>query len=57
MKPALSYGPALSSGEWTDFWIYIAGPVIGATLGAFAYQLVRGIHEGATGDGLDELSV
>ena len=42
MNPARSFGPALASGEWTDFWIYIAGPVFGATLGALAYQLVRG---------------
>jgi MIP family channel proteins len=42
MNPARSLGPALASGTWTDFWIYIAGPVAGAALGASAYQLVRG---------------
>jgi aquaporin NIP len=42
MNPARSFGPALAAGEWTDFWIYVVGPVIGAALGAFAYQLVRG---------------
>ena len=42
MNPARSIGPALASGTWTDIWIYIAGPVIGAGLGAFAYQVVRG---------------
>jgi MIP family channel proteins len=42
MNPARSFGPALASGEWTDFWIYVAGPVAGAALGAIAYQLVRG---------------
>jgi aquaporin NIP len=42
MNPARSFGPALASGEWHDFWIYVAGPVIGAALGALAYQLVRG---------------
>jgi MIP family channel proteins len=42
MNPARSFGPALASGEWTEFWIYVLGPVAGATLGAFAYQLVRG---------------
>jgi aquaporin NIP len=41
MNPARSFGPALASGTWTDFWIYVAGPVIGAALGAFAYQFVR----------------
>ena len=41
MNPARSFGPALASGTWTDFWIYIVGPVLGAIIGAFAYQLVR----------------
>jgi aquaporin NIP len=42
MNPARSFGPALASGEWTDFWLYVLGPVLGAALGALAYQLVRG---------------
>ena len=44
MNPARSFGPALASGTWTDFWIYLVGPVVGAALGALAYQLVRGKH-------------
>jgi aquaporin NIP len=44
MNPARSFGPALVSGEWTDFWIYVVGPVLGAGLGGLAYQLVRGEH-------------
>ena len=47
MNPARSLGPALASGEWTDFWIYLAGPFVGAALGAFAYQLVRGLPQGS----------
>jgi aquaporin NIP len=42
MNPARSLGPALVSGEWTDFWLYVVGPVIGATVAAFAYQAIRG---------------
>src|ERR671914_2618448 len=42
MNPARSFGPALAAGEWHEFWLYVAGPVLGAVLGAFAYQLVRG---------------
>lgn len=42
MNPARSLGPAVASGEWRDFWLYVVGPVLGASLGAFAYQLVRG---------------
>jgi aquaporin NIP len=44
MNPARSFGPALVSGEWADFWVYVVGPVAGAALGALAYQLVRGEH-------------
>src|SRR3954462_11291580 len=42
MNPARSLGPALVSGTWTDFWIYLVGPVLGAATGALTYQLVRG---------------
>jgi aquaporin NIP len=42
MNPARSFGPALASGEWRDFWIYVIGPVLGAGLGSLAYELVRG---------------
>lgn len=42
MNPARSFGPALATGEWTSFWIYVVGPVVGAAAGAMAYQLVRG---------------
>jgi MIP family channel proteins len=42
MNPARSFGPALAGGEWQDFWIYLVGPLVGAAIGALAYQLVRG---------------
>ena len=42
MNPARSFGPALASGVWTDYWIYVVGPVVGASLGALAYGVVRG---------------
>jgi aquaporin NIP len=42
MNPARSLGPAIAAGEWQDFWIYVAGPLAGASIGALAYQLVRG---------------
>ena len=46
MNPARSFGPALAAGEWTDFWLYVLGPLLGAAVGAFAYQLVRGDQPG-----------
>jgi MIP family channel proteins len=42
MNPARSFGPALASGTWSHFWIWVVGPLIGTALGAFAYQLIRG---------------
>ena len=42
MNPARSFGPALVAGQWHDFWIYLAGPVTGALVGVFAYELIRG---------------
>ncbi len=42
MNPARSLGPAAAAGEWTSFWVYVAGPIVGAALGALAYQLIRG---------------
>jgi MIP family channel proteins len=44
MNPARSFGPALAAWEWSDFWVYVVGPVAGAALGALAYQVVRGEH-------------
>ena len=44
MNPARSLGPALVSGTWTDFWVYLVGPLLGAPLGALAYQYMRGEH-------------
>jgi len=41
MNPARSFAPALVTGEWTSQWIYWVGPIIGAILGALAYQLIR----------------
>ena len=42
MNPARSLGPAIAAGEWRDLWVYVAGPLVGAALGALGYQLVRG---------------
>jgi aquaporin Z len=35
-NPARSLGPAVISGQWTAFWIYIAGPLTGALLASVA---------------------
>ncbi len=41
MNPARSFAPALASGDISYLWLYFIAPLIGATLGALAYQLVR----------------
>jgi MIP family channel proteins len=48
MNPARSLAPALVGGTWTDLWVYVVGPVMGAVAGALGYQLVRrGAREAA----------
>jgi aquaporin NIP len=42
MNPMRSAGPALVSGDLHALWLYIVAPVVGASVGALAYQLVRG---------------
>jgi MIP family channel proteins len=41
MNPARSLGPALVSGELDALWVYLTAPLLGAALGALAYQLLR----------------
>ena len=42
MNPARSLAPALVSWTWTDQWLYLAGPALGAIGGVAVYQFVRG---------------
>ncbi len=42
MNPARSFGPALVASEWTDFWIYVLAPLLGALAGALLYGVIRG---------------
>ena len=42
MNPMRSLGPALVSGDVHALWLYIRGLVVGTSLGALAYQFVRG---------------
>jgi glycerol uptake facilitator protein len=39
-NPARSFGPAIVANEFSDFWVYIVGPVLGALLAGFTYKLV-----------------
>jgi aquaporin NIP len=42
MNPMRSLGPALVSGDLHALWLYIAAPLVGASLGGLLYQVVRG---------------
>jgi aquaporin NIP len=47
MNPMRSLGPALVSGDLHALWLYVAAPVLGASIGGLAYQFVRGEHQPA----------
>jgi aquaporin NIP len=42
MNPMRSAGPAVVSGDLHALWLYIVAPIVGTSLGALAYQLIRG---------------
>jgi aquaporin Z len=43
MNPARSLGPDIVSTNFTGWWVYIAGPVIGAAVAVMIIGLVRGL--------------
>lgn len=42
MNPARSIGPALVGGDLHALWLYVAAPLVGASLAALTYELIRG---------------
>jgi aquaporin Z len=49
MNPARTFGPDLVGTDFTSYWVYVAGPLVGATIAvAFAFVL-RGRGGGASG--------
>jgi MIP family channel proteins len=38
MNPARAFGPELLQRSWTDWWVWYAGPAVGALLAALAYE-------------------
>jgi aquaporin Z len=42
MNPARSLGPAVVSGRWESFWVYLTAPVVGALAGVVVSAVVHG---------------
>lgn len=40
MNPARSFGPAFASASYTDLWIYLAAPVLGAILATAVFRIL-----------------
>jgi len=49
LNPARTLGPAIASGTWTDIWIYLVGPPLGALAGALAYASIGRVPASARG--------
>ena len=45
MNPARSLGPAVASGNYTAFWIYVLGPLVGSLLAVPAWRYISSSSE------------
>ena len=42
MNPARTFGPDLIGGDFTSYWVYVAGPLVGAALAVAVAYVLRG---------------
>ena len=49
MNPARTFGPNLVATDFTSYWVYVAGPLVGAVLAVGAAWVLRGAGGGRAG--------
>jgi len=62
MNPARSFGPDMCLLQFSTYWVYVVGPILGASLAAAVAWVLRGAGGGASGSAaaqgrMDELEV
>src|SRR5262249_1206453 len=51
MNPARTFGPDLASGTFSDYWVYVIGPLTGALMAVAVAYMLRGPGGGSAGSG------
>jgi aquaporin Z len=49
MNPARTFGPDLVGKTFTDYWVYIVGPLLGAVFAVAIAYVLRGAGGGMSG--------
>jgi len=49
MNPARTFGPDLVSADFSSYWVYIAGPLVGAAIAVGIAFVLRGRGGGLAG--------